>query len=402
MTAPDQTEREDAPHGAGSETDPRIVWGGALGILVLLGAMFFWSHGGEHSTVEKSASAPSVTVLTVREQPFSQRLSFAGEARPKIDVRVFAPASGVRVTKLLVDEGAIVRQGQPLAQLDTRVATAQLRAAEATVAEAQSAQIRAADEYRRAEAIKDSGALSAEAIAARAAAAKAADARLASARAQLAEISARLEGGYIRAPNAGLVIERTAQVGQIVDGQTALFRIVGGNALEVGVEVSEADMLAMRPGQKATFALVDGTPIDARLRRTPAAIDSRTRTGEAVFDLPSHPKLRAGMFLRGEAALPPRAVVAAPQAAVTYEDRQAFVFVVAGDNKVKRTPVSVGARADGFVAVDEGLAAGQVIVAGGAAFLQDGDVVTPVRADAPAAAAAPPAKSTALRGRSGG
>lgn len=379
------------------ETDPRIVWGGAAGILALLALTFFLTHESEGEKEKTTPKAPSVTVLTVAEQPFAQRLSLSGEARPTVDVQVFAPTSGVRVTRLLVDEGAMVRQGQPLAQLDTRVANAQQRAAEASVAEARSAQVRAADEYRRAESIRDSGALSAEAIAARRAASTAADARLAAARAQLAEVNARLEGGYIRAPNAGLVIERTAQVGQLVDGQ-ALFRIAGGNKLEVGVEVSEADMLLMRPGQAAAFRLVDGAEVIGRLRRLPASIDSRTRTGEAVFDLPANPRLRAGMFMRGEAELPARNVVAAPQAAVVYEDRQAAVFVVGQDNRVKRTPVELGARSDDSVAVTSGLAAGQTIVAGGAAFLQDGDAVTPVRPP-PAAA---PAKQSSLRGRSDG
>lgn len=386
-------EPEDAGHA--QETDPRIVWGGAAGILLVLAALFFLTHGETRAPVEKSAAAQNVTVVTVQAQPFAKRLTLSGEARPRIDVRVFAPASGVRITELLVDEGAMVRQGQPLARLDTRVATAQLRAAEASVAEALSAQVRAADEYRRAESIRDSGALSAEAIDARGAAAKAADARLAAARAQLAEISARLEGGYVRAPNAGLVIERTAQVGQLVDGQS-LFRIAGDNALEVGVEISESDMLAVRPGLKADFHLVDGSSVQGVLRRGPAAIDTRTRTGEAVFNLPNDPRLRAGMVLRGEAMLPAQTAVAAPQAAVTYVDRQASIFVVAGDNRVRRTPVSVGQRSGDVVAIEEGLSPGQTIVAGGAAFLQDGDKITPVRA-APA-----PSKESALRGRTNG
>lgn len=382
---------------AAQETSPVIVWGGAALIMALLAGVFFLTHGAERKKEEKSATAQSVTVMTVSEQPFTKELGLSGEARPKLDVRVFAPTSGVRVTQLLVDEGAMVKKGQPLARLDTRVANAQISAAQASVAEAASAQTRAQDEYRRAESIRDSGALSSEAIEARHAAAKAADARLAAARAQLAEVNARLEGGFIRAPDAGLVIERTAQVGQLVDGQTYMFRIAGANALEVGVEVGEADMLLMRPGQAAKFTLVDGSEVTGRLRRIPASISSKTRTGQAVFDLPADPKLRAGMFLRGEAQLPARNILAAPQTAVTFEDRHASVFVVAQDNRVRRTEVVVGARADGFVAIESGLQAGQTIVAGGAAFLQDGDKITPVQATAPGTA-----KETALRGRSGG
>lgn len=395
---PTDSERE-LTHEETGEASPAIVWGGAAAIIVALAAIFFLSHGGGDKEKKEAAAAQSVSVTTVSEQPFAKRLSLSGEARPKVDVRVFAPTTGVRVTALLVDEGAMVRQGQPLARLDTRVANAQARAAEASVAEARAAQVRAADELRRAESIRDSGALSAEAIEARRASATAADARLAAARAQLAEVNARLEGGYIRAPNAGLVIERTAEVGRLVDGQ-ALFRIVGGNALEVGAEIGEADILAMRVGQSATFQLVDGTPIKARLRRIPAAINSQTRTGEAVFDLPVNAKLRAGMFLRGEAELPARNMIAAPQTAIAFEDRQAYVFVLAANNRVKRTPVTTGSRANDLIAIESGLSPGVTIVAGGAAFLQDGDAVTPVKSSG-VEASTPPAQ-TDLRGRSGG
>ena len=72
--------------------------------------------------------------------------------------------------------------------------------------------------------------------------------------------------------------------------------------------------------------------------------------------------------------------------------------MVSRDNRVHRTPVVIGARARDLVAVESGLTAGQTIVAGGAAFLQDGDKVTPVQAtSAPA-----PTKESSLRGRSGG
>jgi multidrug efflux pump subunit AcrA (membrane-fusion protein) len=76
------------------------------------------------------------------------------------------------------------------------------------------------------------------------------------------------------------------------------------------------------------------------------------------------------------------------------------VFVVADTNRVKRAAVSLGARANGMVAIESGLQPGVTIVAGGAAFLQDGDAITPVKSGA-TATASPPA-DTALRGRSGG
>src|SRR5690606_37889378 len=273
------------------------------------------------------ATAQAVSVVPVEVRTFETEVSLNGEARPVRDVQVTAQASGVRILQILVDEGDFVRQGQAMARLDNALATAQTRAAQASVAEAESAAVRARGEYQRAESIRDSGALSTEAIEQRRAAAIAADARLAAARAQLQETNARLGGGYVRAPASGLVIDRSAEVGRDVQGQV-LFRIAAGNQLEVAAQVAERDALALQEGAPAVFALVDGTTVQGTLRRLPASIDSRTRTGEALFSLPQNSRVRAGMYLRGEAQLPQREVIAIPQSSILYEAGQAYVFVV--------------------------------------------------------------------------
>ncbi|MBI1186084.1 MAG: efflux RND transporter periplasmic adaptor subunit [Alphaproteobacteria bacterium] len=364
--------------------------------------------------VEGEGTAPdprqAVTVITVGARAFTPEIALSGEARPVRDIHVVAPASGVRILELLADEGQMVRQGQALARLDTAVANAQIRSAQAAVAEARSAAIRARDEYNRAESIRDSGALSAEQIGQRRAAADAADARLAAAEAALAEANARLAGGYVRAPVAGLVIDRQATLGAPVDGQT-LFRIAGGNDLEVAAQVAESDILALEIGQTATFRLVNGAEVDGRLRRLASSIDPRTRTGEALFSLPRDSQVRAGMYLRGEAVLPQRRTAAVPQTAVLFQNGDAYVYVVDQQNRVSRRMVQLGMRDSGWVEIRSGLPLNTRVAGAGAAFLQDGDSIRPVTADAPAArpAAAPAAandakteggeKAAALRGR---
>jgi HlyD family secretion protein len=341
------------------------------------GAYAAVTHAPEESAETREAGAGQLVTVTRAElRPFVRRVPLSGEARPRKDVRVFAPAQGVRVLELLVEQGDYVKQGQPLARLDTALIEAQGASALAAVKEAEAAQVRAKGAWERAESIKDSGALSTEQLDARKADAEAAAARLAQANASYAEWNARVQGGYVRAPAAGLVIERPAVLGQSVDGQT-LFRIVQDNALEVAAEVAEADMLALKVGQSAKFRLVDGTELLGKLRRPPPAIDSKTRTGTALFDLPHDPKLRSGMFLRGEAELPATQALSVPQSAVTYESEQAFVFVVDANNHAWRTPIKLGARADDQVEVTAGIQRGARIALGGAAFLQNGDVVRP-------------------------
>lgn len=340
--------------------------------------------GGESAERVEVSTAQAVTVTPVTMHAFMPTISLNGEARPVRDIQVAAPATGVRILELLVDEGDMVRRGQAMARLDTSLAQAQTRAAQANVAEAQSAAVRARGEYERAESIRDSGALSTEAIEQRRAAALAADARLAATRAQLQEVNSRLGGGYVRAPDSGLVIDRTAEVGRNVDGQV-LFRIAAGNDLEVAAQVAEAEALALERGQSATFTLVDGTTVEATLRRAPASIDSRTRTGEALFSLPRGSRVRAGMYLRGEARMAERQAIAVNQSSVLYDAGQAYVFVVGAENRVRRADLRLGARSGELIEVLSGLEPQQRVVGSGAAFLRDGDQVRPLAVEAPAA-----------------
>lgn len=363
----------------------KILWLTGGGIAALIAVLFVLSRlGGDDNIQAPAPTAQAVSVIQVQTRAFETEVSLNGEARPVRDIQVAAPATGVRILQILVDEGDTVRQGQAMARLDTALSTAQTRAAQASVAEAESASVRARGEYERAESIRDSGALSTEAIEQRRAAAIAADARLAASRAQLAEVNARLGGGYVRAPASGLVIDRTAELGRSVDGQV-LFRIAVDNRLEVSAQVAESDVLAMQEGQSATFSLVDGSTIEGTLRRLPASIDSRTRTGEALFSLPQGSRVRAGMYLRGRANLPPRDVIAVPQSSVLYDSGQAYVYVVDGTNHVQRADIRLGGRDGDWVEVVSGLDLNQRIVGSGAAFLQAGEEVRVLQAPAPAA-----------------
>lgn len=400
----------DAGEGASEEAQSarrrlRLILLSVAVLIAVIVAVAILSRIGSDENVRHPAvdTAQAVSVTAVTMHPFHPKVTLNGEARPQRDLQVAAPATGVRILQLLVDEGDTVRAGQPMARLDQAVAQAQISAAQANVAEAESAAVRARGEYQRADAIRDSGALSTEAIEGRRAAAVAADARLAAARAQLQETNGRMQGGYVRAPAAGLVISRTAEIGRSVDGQI-LFRIAVDNQLEVAAQVAESDVLALQDGQPAIFELVDGTTIEGRLRRGPASIDSRTRTGQALFSLPRGSRVRAGMFLRGEAELPETQELSTPQSAVLYDNGQAYVFVVDDRNIVHRTNVETGARDGDMVQIRSGLQDGQRVVGGGAAFLQDGDRVRPLAAEAQAPAASAPQPQPGaekLRGREG-
>lgn len=327
-----------------------------------------------------SSSEQLVTVTAATVQEFLRTAPVSGEARPVHDIRVFAPATGVRIAELLVDVGDEVEEGQPLARLDMKVVDAQVKEAEALLHNAQVEYKRAAEDYARIEPIAETGALSAEEVATRRATMDAANARLSAQRAAYDQIGARIQGGFVRAPASGLIIERSARIGEYAD-QSALFRIVGGNRLEVAASVSEVDILTLKPGQTALFKASGGAAVEATLRIAPASVDSKTRSGEALFDLPADASIRAGMYLRGEVVTEKFDALAVMQTAITYAAGEPSVFVIK-DGKAHLTPVRLGALNENRVAVLEGLREGDLVASTGGAFLQNGESVRTVEANA--------------------
>ena len=154
----------------------------------------------------------------------------------------------------------------------------------------------------------------------------------------------------------------------------------------------------MRTGQSAVFRLADGSTVQGALSRPPASIDERTRTGEALFDLPSDTRVRAGMHLSGEIELAQRQALAAPQDSIRYENGRAYVYVVSPDRRVHKTYVNLGAREGDLVEITGGVAVGANLAGSGSAFLRDGDHVRPAQAPAPQRAT----DAGQLRGRQDG
>lgn len=357
----------------------RIVVIGLVAAAVIAAGVYMRSRPApEAGTAEAGRTAQLVTAITIRTKTFERTAPVAGEARPVNDVRVFAPTPGVRIAAVMAEIGDQVEKDQPLARLDTAVVDAQVSESEALLKQAQVEYSRARQDYERIEPIAETGALSIEEVANRRAAMDAAAARLAAQRAAYAQISARIQGGFVRAPEAGLIIERNARVGEYAD-QSSLFRIVGGNRLEVAAAVSETDLLSVKTGQTAVFKTTDGQEVEAKLRVAPVAVNSSTRVGEALFDLPADAPVRAGMYLRGEVVTERFEAPAAPKTSIIYSASGPAVYTLS-DGVAQLTPVRLGIESGGDVAVLSGLEVGATIAGAGGAFLIDGDAVRTVAA----------------------
>ena len=131
-----------------------------------------------------------------------------------------------------------------------------------------------------------------------------------------------------------------------------------------------------------------GETFPGEVRLISPRIDPQTKLGRVRVRLPVDPSLRAGGFASASFQREAQPVPAVPEKAVQFEASGPLVTVIDADNRAQRMSVRTGARADGYVELIEGPAAGTRVALGGGAFLLDGDLVDPVAASGEAAAKA--------------
>ena len=110
-------------------------------------------------------------------------------------------------------------------------------------------------------------------------------------------------------------------------------------------------------------------------------MDATTRNALVYVDLPAsagngaEAAFKAGMFARGDFALGKTRGLTLPRQAVAMRDGFNHVFLVGADNRVTQTRVEVGERDAERVEIISGLKPDAQVVASGAGFLNDGDLV---------------------------
>jgi HlyD family secretion protein len=346
---------------------------------------------------DEAANARAVRVVRVENRAISGSLTASGSLIPREEAAVNPEVSGYRVARVLVEEGAAVKAGETLAQLDGVLINAQLEQQKALAAQAEAQAQQAEAEAARVAGLDGQGVLSQEAIDQRRYQAKAARA---TANAQLAayrDVQTKSTKLAVTAPVSGLVLERTVRPGDLASGGgSPWFRIARDGQIELSADLSEDDLARVRVGQSATVTLPSGGTAVGQVRIVSPQINPQTKLGAVRILLPVRSDIRAGGFGRAVFADVAGQGLTVPETAIRYDADGASVMTIGADNKVKQAIVTTGARGGGYVTLIKGPPAGTRVVQNAAAFLLDGDVVKPVEAEPAAAApAAKPAPKTA-------
>jgi membrane fusion protein, multidrug efflux system len=375
-------------------------------------------------------AAVGVTVATVQAQPVDRMLRITGTLIADEEAEVAAEVAG-RVTATPVERGSRVAEGTPLISLAQVEAQAGATDAEANVAQlearlalqpgepfdveqvpevatAKASRDLAEADFNRIKSLLDQKVVSQAEFDQRRNQAEMArnqyrTARnaaqqqyrmLEGARARASLASKALSDTIVRAPFAGLVVERKVSVGDFVTRGTKVVTVVKVSPLRAELTVPEQSAGLVSPGRLVRLQ-VDAFPgryFDGQVRFVSPAYraDQRALTVEAIIPNTDN-ALKPGMFVSAEVALPSsEASLVVPAGAVQTVAGISHVFVIRG-GKAEERMITPGVTVGAITEVIKGLAAGEVVAVGGVSSLTDGG---PVRVDgtaavSPAAASVP-------------
>lgn len=360
----------------------------ALIAVILLGVWYAFAHSKGDDAAADGAGAqniPNVTVMIPGRVSVQAAITANGTIAARREMPVGVAGEGGQVVRVLVEPGQWVGAGQTLAVIDRSVQSQQAASLAASIKVSQADADLAQAELERAQALVGRGFISKADMDRKRATRDAANARVRVAQAQYQEAVARNGRLNIVAPEAGLVLTRQVEPGQVVGaGSGVLFRMAKGGEMEMLAQLSEADLQRVRVGTTATVTPV-GTSLQiaGQVWQVAPIVNMDTRQGTVRIAIPYSTALRPGGFADARLVSGSEQAPLLPESAVQSGPEGNFVLIVGADNKIARKPVKVGTVTDGGVSIASGLTGNEKIVVLAGAFLNPGDKVKPVLQKSP-------------------
>jgi len=357
--------------------------------LALLAVLVMSACGRTPEAVQAPAAA-KVSVAKVLEQPINEWDEFTGRLEAPETVEVRPRVSG-QIDQVAFTEGAQVKKGDMLFQIDPRPFQAEVRRLEAQLQQARATAIRSENEASRGERLRSSNAISAELAESRSSAAAEARAGVAAIQAQLDLARLNLSFTRVTAPISGRVSRAQFTAGNIVTADvTPLTSVVSTDKVYAYFDADERVYLKYtqlaRDGQRGQSTPVylglsneQGNPHLGQMNFVDNQVNPKTGTirGRAVFDNSDGqftPGLYARLKLVGSATY---SAVLINDEAVGTDLGKKFVLVMDKDNKAAYRAVELGPKLEGLRIVRSGLSKDDRIVVKGLQRVRPGSPVDP-------------------------
>src|SRR6266851_2329397 len=325
-----------------------------------------------NTATPESAQSHAIETETVALQPIAGAILATGKILVTEDrVANIGPIHGGRLVRLYAGQGAIVKKGQKLADLES----ADIDQAEAdylkALADYENARRTSAAEVKFAQATYDRTRMLYEKTITAGKNLQAAEHDLevakASAESSVAGTKAALTAAHrhllilglkesdvdalaskpglaavfsLTSPIAGIVVERNATIGATVGSDANLFKIIDISRVWIDANVFEKDLARVRFGQevKVSVTAFPGSRFSGKVILVNSVVDPETRTVKVRTEVPNPDgRLKPDMFANVEIITDlNRSAISVPQSAVLNDGGKTVVFVADGSNYQKR------------------------------------------------------------------
>jgi len=302
-----------------------------------------------------------------------------------------------RISKLLVEEGSVVKTGDVLATLDDEDVVAAIARAKADIEYARADLAEAQREERLQQNLYNAKVVSQDALDAAKSKVNLAAATIDQDKANLQMQEANLDFTTVRAPFSGIVVKKMTEVGESVapippgvnisTASGAIVAIADMASLEAEVDVNESNVEELRAGQPAQIqvqAIPDRVYKGVLRQVIPTADRTKGTVTVKVTIVDKDKYLRPEMscnvtFLQPEkktesAGVLPKRIVTVPKDAVITRDGKPTVFEIE-NNRARALAITTGADLHGQIIVTSGLAGTETIVNNPPQKLKDGDAI---------------------------
>ncbi len=344
----------------------KLTAAGVVAAGLLLATGVGCGRRNENAAAENGQSAIDtipVRVITLEPREFEVRGDYYGEVAG-VEEALLVCAAGGRVEALHVKEGAYVKAGQHLGNINADEA---INAYEtATLSEKM-----ARDNHERLQEHLKAGNASQVAVD---------QARLnwLNAKSAMLKAGTARRGALCITPISGFVIKRHVELYQELPPGTPTFTVAKLHTMKVNVGIPESDIADVKTGNKAviTFDLHPGRRWEGTLVRLAREISNRTRTFDAELHIPNKDRtLVSGLTAHVRLTLRTlRDQIVAPTGAIRTDKKESFVMTVKNGRAVYRA-VELGAASQTHTVITGGLKAGDVVIVGGQHLVSNG---TPV------------------------
>lgn len=395
----------------------RNVRGGAvvlIGFVALL--LLFLPSCGKVRATSDSPEAVTVGVTPVTRKSLQREITISSELVPFQEIDVYAKESGY-IQRLLVDYGSRVEKGQLMATLEIPELEAQLQEDQAAIKNATDAVERAKHQLRRYQAqskvlhleyTRMNGVFESQpglvaqqevddaqgkdmAAASQVDAAESnlegAQSNLLLARSKLVHDQALYAYSQITAPFAGVITQRYANLGALVQAGTSsstqampIVQLSEDDLFRLVIPVPESSVRYIRIGDPVTVNVSAlNRTFPGKVARFSMDVREDTRTMHTEVDVPNpNHLLIPGMYADATITLQAEDnVLAVPLEAVSHSGTQTSVYVVSPSDRVEDRPVTLGLQTATEAEVESGLTEGDRVIITDRSGLKPGEKVQP-------------------------